>query len=243
MTARHRPDPVVAHTAPMGLLPRRVDLAALHLGALEVWPPVVLAPMAGVTNAPFRTLCRRHGGGLYVSEMIGARGLVEGNDKSHAEGLVRTGRDAHGRSSSTRSSRTRPRPRPSCSSARAGRPPRPQLRLPVAQGHPSRRRRRTPVAYRPVRRDRGRGRWPPPVTSRSPSSCARASTPRHRTDVEAARIAADLGVAAVALHGRTAEERYGPPADWSAIARAGGGGGRTGARQRRHLGGGRRPDG
>lgn len=47
-------------------------------------PPVVLAPMAGVTNAPFRRLCREFGAGLYVSEMIGARGLVEKNEKTLA---------------------------------------------------------------------------------------------------------------------------------------------------------------
>src|SRR5262245_20019479 len=38
--------------------------------------------MAGVTNAPFRTLCRRFGAGLYVSEMITARALVEGDPKT-----------------------------------------------------------------------------------------------------------------------------------------------------------------
>jgi len=38
--------------------------------------------MAGVTNPPFRTLCRRFGAGLYVSEMITARALVEGNRKT-----------------------------------------------------------------------------------------------------------------------------------------------------------------
>jgi nifR3 family TIM-barrel protein len=38
--------------------------------------------MAGVTNPPFRTLCRRYGAGLYVSEMITARPLVEGNRKT-----------------------------------------------------------------------------------------------------------------------------------------------------------------
>jgi nifR3 family TIM-barrel protein len=40
--------------------------------------------MAGVTNAPFRRLCREFGAGLYVSEMIGARGLVERNEKTMA---------------------------------------------------------------------------------------------------------------------------------------------------------------
>lgn len=59
------------------------EFAALDLGPrihLEI--PVVLAPMAGVTNAPFRVLCRRFGQALFVSEMITARGLVEGNKKT-----------------------------------------------------------------------------------------------------------------------------------------------------------------
>ncbi|CAN5906148.1 tRNA dihydrouridine synthase DusB [soil metagenome] len=55
----------------------------LRIGPHEVWPPVVLAPMAGVTNAPFRDLCRAQGAGLYVSEMVASRGLVEGHDKTH----------------------------------------------------------------------------------------------------------------------------------------------------------------
>ena len=54
----------------------------LEIGPLRVDPPVVLAPMAGVTNAPFRRLCRDFGAGLYVSEMIGARALVEKNEKT-----------------------------------------------------------------------------------------------------------------------------------------------------------------
>src|SRR5882724_7592659 len=58
------------------------EFSPLRLGAFSVWPPVVLAPMAGVTNYPFRALCRRFGAGLYVSEMITARPLVEGNQKT-----------------------------------------------------------------------------------------------------------------------------------------------------------------
>jgi nifR3 family TIM-barrel protein len=56
----------------------------LHIGPLRLDPPVVLAPMAGVTDAPFRVVCAEQGGGLYVSEMITARGLVEGNTKTAA---------------------------------------------------------------------------------------------------------------------------------------------------------------
>jgi nifR3 family TIM-barrel protein len=54
----------------------------LRLGRLEVAPPVVLAPMAGITNAAFRRLCREQGAGLYVSEMITSRGVVERDGKT-----------------------------------------------------------------------------------------------------------------------------------------------------------------
>jgi nifR3 family TIM-barrel protein len=50
---------------------------SLRLGRLTVTPPVVLAPMAGVTNAAYRRLCNEQGAGLYVCEMITSRGVVE----------------------------------------------------------------------------------------------------------------------------------------------------------------------
>jgi len=58
------------------------EFQPIPIGKMQVWPPVVLAPMAGVTNYPFRTVCREFGAGLYVSEMINARPLVEGGGKS-----------------------------------------------------------------------------------------------------------------------------------------------------------------
>ncbi|MCA9688905.1 MAG: tRNA-dihydrouridine synthase, partial [Myxococcales bacterium] len=63
-------------------LARPGEFAPVAIGPIEVWPPVVLAPMAGVTNYPFRALCRRFGAGLYVSEMITARPLVEGSERT-----------------------------------------------------------------------------------------------------------------------------------------------------------------
>jgi nifR3 family TIM-barrel protein len=65
------------------LAPPMTRLAPLQLGEHSVWPPVVLAPMAGVTNAPFRALCRKFGPDLiYVNEMVMATGLVNGSRKT-----------------------------------------------------------------------------------------------------------------------------------------------------------------
>ena len=60
----------------------RLSLPPLQLGRLTVDVPVVLAPMAGVTNRAFRRLCREYGGGLYVTEMVTARALVERRPES-----------------------------------------------------------------------------------------------------------------------------------------------------------------
>ncbi|UJW33890.1 tRNA dihydrouridine synthase DusB [Saccharothrix sp. AJ9571] len=49
----------------------------LKIGPYEVDPPVVLAPMAGITNVAFRRLCQEYGAGIYVCEMITARAVVE----------------------------------------------------------------------------------------------------------------------------------------------------------------------
>jgi nifR3 family TIM-barrel protein len=57
-------------------------LPPLSIGPITVDTPVVLAPMAGITNAAFRRLCREHGGGLYVAEMVTSRALVERSRES-----------------------------------------------------------------------------------------------------------------------------------------------------------------
>ncbi len=58
------------------LEPTTAALPPLRLGPLSVDPAVVLAPMAGITNAAYRQLCREQGAGLYVCEMITSRGIV-----------------------------------------------------------------------------------------------------------------------------------------------------------------------
>jgi tRNA-dihydrouridine synthase len=67
--------------------PGTTRAGALRIGPHTVASPVVLAPMAGITNQAFRRLCREHmaaagGDGLFVSEMVTSRALVERNDES-----------------------------------------------------------------------------------------------------------------------------------------------------------------
>ena len=90
--------PDAAGMAPASAAPG--EFPELRIGPLAVWPPVILAPMAGVTDVPFRALCREHGEqgrrligsassaradaapGLYVNQMITARAWLEGNAKT-----------------------------------------------------------------------------------------------------------------------------------------------------------------
>jgi hypothetical protein len=68
----------------------------LTIGPFVVDPPVVLAPMAGITNVAFRRLCRIYGAGLYVCEMITSRALVE-RDAATLH-MITFDRDEHPRS-------------------------------------------------------------------------------------------------------------------------------------------------
>jgi len=196
----------------------RATVPALDLGALEVWPPVVLAPMAGVTNAPFRTLCRRYGGGLYVSEMVGARGLIDGNAASQLKTSFAPDEDPR----SIQLYAIEPRDAAAATELLVGAEQVDHLDLNFGCPAPKITRHGGGAAL-PWRSDlyaaiidavvRKAGTVPVTVKLRL------GIDDRHLTYLEAARIAQDLGVAAVALHARTAEQRYGPPADWSTIAR------------------------
>lgn len=66
------------------------------LGRYPVDPPVVLAPMAGITNVAFRQLCREQGAGIYVCEMITTVALAVRNPKT--DKMIEFGPDEHPRS-------------------------------------------------------------------------------------------------------------------------------------------------
>lgn len=55
----------------------------MKIGNLSIEHPVFLAPMAGITDPPFRKMVRKYGCGLAFTEMISANGLVRKTDKSY----------------------------------------------------------------------------------------------------------------------------------------------------------------
>lgn len=58
-------------------------LKPLKIGPHTIDFPVILAPMAGVTDRPFRQMCKEQGAGLAVSEMVGANSLINGSEKTY----------------------------------------------------------------------------------------------------------------------------------------------------------------
>ncbi len=192
------------------------DEPSLNIGPHRIWPPVVLAPMAGVTNAPFRDLCRSHGAGLYVSEMIAARGLVEGHDKTYR--LARFGPDETPRSIQlygTDPTVMGEAVRRLVTEVGAehvdlnfGCPVRKVTRHGGGSALPWRRRLFQAVVSAAVK---GAGDVPVTVKLRM------GLDEDHLTFLDAGPIAEAEGAAAVALHARTAEQAYSGRARWEAI--------------------------
>ena len=60
------------------------SIASVKIGAVLLDNQIVLAPMAGVTDLPFRLLVKEMGCGLVVSEMVSAKGLIYGNENTHS---------------------------------------------------------------------------------------------------------------------------------------------------------------
>jgi len=194
------------------------EFAPIPIGPFSVWPPVVLAPMAGVTNPPFRTLCRRYGAGLYVSEMITARALVEGNRKT----LLLAGFGAEERTRSLQLYGVDPRyvgeavrllveeDRVDHIDMNFGCPVRKVTSKGGGAAIPAK-----PRLLRDIVRAAVAHAGRVPVTLKFRIGVDDEIT----TFLDAGRIGQEEGCAAVALHARTAAQLYDGEADWDAIAR------------------------
>ncbi|MFI6075722.1 tRNA dihydrouridine synthase DusB [Actinoplanes sp. NPDC051343] len=192
---------------------------SLKLGEHAVNPPVVLAPMAGITNVAFRRLCREQGGGVYVCEMITTRALVERIPKTLK--MIAFAADEGFRSLQLYGVD----PDVTAAAVRMvgseGLADHVDLNFGCPVPKVTRRGGGSALPWR--RRLFGR------IVSQAAAAAAEFGIPLtikmrkgidddHLTYVEAGLIAQEAGVAAVALHARTAEQRYSGKADWDAIA-------------------------
>ena len=210
-----RPELVEGHTA--GL--RQAQPASLKIGTITVDPPVVLAPMAGITNAAFRQLCREQGAGLYVCEMITSRGLVERDRKT----LSMLQFDPGERTRSVQLYGVDPVIMAQATEILCNEYGVDHVDLNFGCPVPKVTRKGGGAAL-PYKRDRLRmiltatvqaaARYAVPVTIKTRIGIDH----DHQTFLDAGRIAEESGCAAIALHGRTAQQAYAGQADWKAIA-------------------------
>ncbi|WP_237206740.1 tRNA dihydrouridine synthase DusB [Rothia nasimurium] len=198
----------------------QLKLPPLQLGKLTVDTPVVLAPMAGVTNKAFRRLCRDYGGGLYVTEMVTARSLVERNPESlriidhDGDEKIRSiqiyGVDAVNVGKAIRM--VVEEDRADHIDLNFGCPVPKVTKLGGGSALPWKTDLFTAIVQTAVR-EASRGDVPLTIKMR------KGIDEDHLTYLESAKIARDAGVAAIALHGRTAAQHYSGKADWDSIAR------------------------
>lgn len=189
----------------------------LRIGPIEVDVPVVLAPMAGITNMAYRRLCREYGAGLYVCEMITSRALVERTPVSMQ--LIQ-----HHESETPRSIQlygVEPNTVAEAASILVGEDRADHIDLNFGCPVPKVTRKGGGAAlpwkldlFRELVTKTVRAAGDVPVTVKM----RKGIDEDHLTYLDAARIARDAGVAAVSLHARTANEHYSGHADWSAIA-------------------------
>jgi len=181
-------------------------------------PPVVLAPMAGITNAPFRMLCREQGAGLFVSEMVTARALIERRPETLR--MIEPGKGEWPRSVQLYSVD------PHTMRAAVTMLGKENLvdHIDMNFGCPVPKvTRKGGGAALPYKRNLFSAIVGAAVEAAKPFGIPVTVKMRigidsdHETYLEAATSAANLGVAWVALHARTAQQMYEGKADWSAI--------------------------
>ncbi|MCS4536051.1 tRNA dihydrouridine synthase DusB [Corynebacterium sp. HS2168-gen11] len=199
----------------------------LNIGTIALQSPVVLAPMAGVTNVAFRTLCRELEqekigtvSGLYVCEMITARALVERNEKTLH--MTTFGENETPRSMQLYTTD----PEYTYKAAKMivdenladhidmnfGCPVPKVTRRGGGSALPYKRRLFGNIVAAAVKATEGTDI---PVTVKFRVGI----DDEHHTHLDAGRIAVEEGAAAVALHARTAAQRYSGQANWDEIAR------------------------
>lgn len=186
----------------------------MRLGNIELDVPVALAPMAGISDLPYRVICRKFGCGLTVSEMVSAKGLLYKNEKTFAmlqideaerptaiqlfgsvpEELAEAARIVEARGADIIDFNM------GC--------PVPKV---VNNGEGSALMKTPELAGRILEAMVKAVRIPVTVKFRA------GWDEEHRNAVEIARIAEDSGVAAVAVHGRTRDQFYMGKADWEII--------------------------
>lgn len=195
-----------------------VDAKPLRIGPIEVGSPVVLAPMAGITNEAFRRLCQEFGAGLYVTEMVTTRALVERNPTTmrlirhhpseHLRSIQLYGVDPATVGDAVQLLVDENRvdhidlnfgcPVPKVTRKGGG------SALPWKQD-----------LFRAICEEAVRRAGDIPVTVK----IRKGIDEDHLTYLTAGKIAEDSGMQAITLHGRTLVQQYSGKADWDAIAR------------------------
>jgi len=212
-----------------GVTPAADAFGPLAIGRHRLGTPVVLAPMAGITNQAYRRLCREQmargphgeiGVGLFVSEMVTSRALLERNDESMR--LIAHDADEHPRSvqlygvdPGTVAAAVRmlvEEDRADHIDLNFGCPVPKVTRKGGGSALPWKIGLFAAIVGQAVRTAEPYG---VPVTVKMRMGIDR----DHLTYLEAGRVAEAEGAAAVGLHARTAADYYAPGADWTAIAR------------------------
>lgn len=188
----------------------------MRIGKIELDVPVALAPMAGISDLPYRVICRKFGCGLTVSEMVSAKGLLYKNEKTFA--MLRI--DKAERPTAIQLFGSVPEELAEAARIVEARGadiidfnmgcPVPKV---VNNGEGSALMKTPELAGRILKAMVKAVRIPVTVKFRA------GWDEEHRNAVEIARIAEDSGVAAVAVHGRTRDQFYMGKADWEIIRR------------------------
>ena len=192
----------------------------MKLGPITVDTPVILAPMAGITNSAFRRLCREYGGGLYVAEMVTSRALVERTPESlriiaHDDDEKVRSVQLYGVDPVTVGQAVRmlvEEDRADHIDLNFGCPVPKVTRRGGGSALPWKIDLFTSIVQTAVK-EASRGNVPLTIKMR------KGIDEDHLTYLDAGRIAQETGVAAIALHGRTVEQAYSGNADWDAIGR------------------------